>query len=140
MKKILCILALSLPLLSVASTSNSNQIPTNPVDLRLEKLNILYEQNGIKVFGENYSHEGKTYLNLKFVNTTKEAIRFLWSVKVKGEDFPVNMDGTTQAYLTIPAGEAIYFGQFNSEDPLIEIDSVDFEKEINIHIEIQESL
>lgn len=138
MKTAISIMLLSLPLLSLASVNSAFQtLPISTV-LKVEKVIILLEQNGISVSAENFSLEGKEYTSLKFKNTTSEAIRILWSMQLNGVAFPVHMDGTTQAYLTIPAGESMSFGQANSNDPLIDIMSIELGKQISIQIEIQD--
>lgn len=76
-------------------------------------------------------------MSLEFTNTTDTDLRILWSAQVGASDVVLNMDGTTQAYLTITAGESVYFGKANSADPLLENPGMRFEKAITIHIEIQ---
>lgn len=140
MKILFSLLVLSLTLLSFASVSSTNQSPNVFADVKWLKETSLLEQDGITVLAWNFSLEGDEYATLEFKNTSDKEIRFLWSVQVKGANFPINMDGTTQAYLIIPAGESVSYGRFKSNDPLIEISSYELEKEIIVHIEIQESL
>lgn len=92
------------------------------------------------VSAEHFELNGKNYASLKFKNTTNQDLRILWSVQLRGTDFPVNMDGTTQAYLTIPAGETAFFGKSNSTDPWMDLESRQWEEEIQVNIEIQNAL
>lgn len=98
---------------------------------------LITSQNGITVYASSFSLEGASYVSLEFTNTTSEDLRVLWSAQVGSSDVVVNMDGTTQGYLTIPAGKSVYFGKANSTDPLLEISVDQLEKAITIHIEIQ---
>lgn len=123
-----------MPLHSYASKSSVKQTisANNPLEAEIPIL----QQDGINVTAQDFTLEGATYATLSFKNTTSESIRILWSVQVNGTQMPVNMDGTIQAYLIIPAGETVIFGHPNSSDPLIEIHSKDIQKDLNINIEI----
>lgn len=133
MKTIIYILLL-VPLHSFATKSSCEQ--TISFIMPFEDERLILQQDGINVTAQDFTLEGATYATLSFKNTTNESIRILWSAQVNGEQIPVNMDGTIQAYLIIPAGETVIFGHPNSSDPLIEIHSKDIQKDLNINIEI----
>jgi hypothetical protein len=137
MNLIFNLLVLCLTLLSLASVNSSNQSPCVFAEANWLKETTLLEKDGITVCAWNFNLYGDECATLEFRNTTNEAIRLLWSVQVKGANFAIR---TTQAYLTIPAGESLSYGHSKSEDPLIEVNSYFFDKEIIVHIEIQELL
>lgn len=133
MKTIVYILLL-MPMISYASNSSVNA--SISVITPIEDDKVILKQDGISVTAQDFTLDGATYATLSFTNTTSKAIRILWSAQVNGLQVSVNMDGTTQAYLMIPAGETIIFGHPNSQDPLIEVPSRDFQKNLTVNIEI----
>ncbi|MEN9440404.1 MAG: hypothetical protein RLZ33_480 [Bacteroidota bacterium] len=137
MKTLFNFCLLLLPLISMAKPSGtlSNQIKFQ--ESNDPKNYLITSQNGITVYASPFSLEGASYVSLEFTNTTSEDLRVLWSAQVGSSDVVVNMDGTTQGYLTIPAGKSVYFGKTNSTDPLMEVSGDQLEKAITIHIEIQ---
>lgn len=133
MKTIIYILLL-MPMVSYASNSSVKQ--SISIITPKDDVTIILQQDGINVTAQDFTLDGDTYATLSFTNTTSESIRIVWSVQVNGLQIAVNMDGTTQAYLIIPAGESVTFGQPNSQDPLIEVPSNDFQKNLTVNIEI----
>ncbi len=137
MKSLFSVFLLMLPLVSLATTTTPLQHPTHQSEPIETKSTFISEHNGIAVYSTSFSLEGSTYVSLEFRNTTNATVRFLWSAQINGTDAMLNTDGTTQAYLTIPAGGSTYFGQANSSDPLLESSEEMSEKTLRIHIEIQ---
>lgn len=125
------------PLISIAKPSVTHSYQMKFLAKNDPKNYFITSQNGVTVYASSFSLERSSYVSLEFTNTTSEDLRILWSAQVGSNEVVVNMDGTTQGYLTIPAGKSVYFGKANSTDPLLEVSEAQLEKDITIYIEIQ---
>ena len=138
MKTLFSVCLLLLPL--VASATIPTTTPQNPSPFSTSedtKSILITTQHGVAVYGSTFLVDGKTYVRLQFENTTNEDVRILWSAELGGTDVILNVDGTIQAYLTIPSGESVSFGEVNSNDALLENPEGNLEEAITIRIEIK---
>ena len=121
----------------IAELSAASGIQSTHFEYENNPAVLVYEHQGILVYAKEYTLENQPYFTLEFVNNTAEDVRFLWSIEVDGNAAPINVDGTIQAYMTIPSGESKMFGQSNSADPLLESRQNDLKSSMKINIEIQ---
>lgn len=137
MKSLMIKLLFLFPLICSAELNAAPNALTPFLESEKETPILISEQDGISVYATKYLLEDETYISLEFVNTSGKDLRFLWSLEMEGSVTTINMDGTTQAYLTIPSGQSIHFGKSNSSDPLLGTSSTDLKNDITISIEIQ---
>lgn len=98
---------------------------------------LVWQSEGIFVYADAYELDGAHYASLTFVNTGTQDVRLLWSVARNAVPQIIQMDGTVEAYLNLPAGSEYVFGLPDSEDPLLRIDSEYPENELQLTIQLK---